>query len=354
MRLFIVATSKLTIPNAIIHAKIMDILSTCAHCKEAKPIIVGDDFSDSQLCDYQAIEGVTIQSFKEAQRCIKQVSNAIVLHFGAALEGTKTFPNFFIPIALPNPLKGESMINRFLIQRKFKQCLHNATAILCTNDWVLNSLQINYSEFASKFLPVNLPNLPLAQFEWQELSAAKELVSDGNNYFLAFAPVDRFTAILKEFSIFKKWQQSTMHLVFIFDTQKQVNTALELLKGYKFKESISIRLSNELNLIWLAASYVILWEGVDCSKSVWFEFATQYDIPLLLDHQMELPPTWQKAGEVFSFSEKQSLSNHFKLYYKDEVYRQARASMGKSWLTQLYEQRVNLDLFNKIVLSHNK
>ncbi len=354
MRLFIVATSQLAIPQSIMHAKIMDMLRSCAHCKEAQPIIVGDDFSEAQLCDYQGIEGVTTQSFKEARQFIKQVSNAIVLHFGTELDKSKSFPSFFIPITVPNALQEVWMLKRLLIQRKFKQCLQNASAILCTNDWVLDILQVKYPEFASKFLPVYLPNVPPAQFEWQELSAAKELVSDGNSYFLAFAPVERFTAILKEFSIFKKWQLTTMHLVFIFDTQKQVDTALAQLNGYKFKQSISIHLANDLNLAWLAATYAILWEGVDCSKSVWVEYATQYDIPLLFDSNMGLPATWLKAGEVFSFAEKQALSNHFKLYYKDEVYRQSRASMGKDWLIQLNEQRANLDLFNKIVLSLNK
>ena len=354
MRLFILATSQLAIPNSIIHAKIMDILSSCAHCKEAQPIIVGDDFSESQLYDYQGIEGVTTLSFKEARHFIKQVSNAIVLHFGTELDGSKSFPNFFVPIAVPNVINGVSVMKRFFIKRQFKQCLQKSTAILCTNDWVLESLQAKYPEMSLKLLPVYLPTIPPTHFEWQELSAAKELISDGNNYFLAFAPVERFTAILKEFSIFKKWQLTTMHLVFIFDTQKQVNTALEQLKGYKYKTSISIRLADDLNLAWLAATYAILWEGVDCSKSVWVEYAIQYDIPLLFDTQVGLPATWLQAGEVFSFSEKQALSNHFKLYYKDEVYRQSRASMGKDWLAQLNEQRVTLDLFNKIVLSLNK
>jgi hypothetical protein len=44
-----------------------------------------------------------------------------------------------------------------------------------------------------------------------------------------------------------------------------------------------------------------------------------------------------------------ALSNHFKMYYKDEMYRQARAKMGKEWLLEMTEQR-NLNHFIKIPL----
>jgi hypothetical protein len=76
--------------------------------------------------------------------------------------------------------------------------------------------------------------------------------------------------------------------------------------------------------------------------------AIEYDIPLLFnndENQNEsLPTAWQQAGEQFSFEEKGGLSNHFKLYYKDEVYRQGRARMGKDWLTDLYAEKKNTAL----------
>jgi hypothetical protein len=57
-----------------------------------------------------------------------------------------------------------------------------------------------------------------------------------------------------------------------------------------------------------------------------------------------VPEAWQQAGEQFSFEEKGGLSNHFKLYYKDEVYRQGRARMGKQWLSDLYAEKKNAGL----------
>ena len=79
-----------------------------------------------------------------------------------------------------------------------------------------------------------------------------------------------------------------------------------------------------------------------------------FGVPLLFDDQIQLPEAWKSAGEVFSFAEKNALSNHFKLYYKDEVYRQSRAKMGSNWLQSLNQDRSTFELFNNIVLSHIK
>jgi len=154
--------------------------------------------------------------------------------------------------------------------------------------------------------------------------------------------------MLKEFSIFKKWQQTNMVLVFIFENEKEVAQAETLLAGYKFKDAILIKSISNMDLTWIAATYVILFNKINFDKTSLIEMAIEYDIPLLFnnaENQNEFfPSSWQQAGEQFSFEEKGGLSNHFKLYYKDEVYRQGRARMGKQWLTDLYTEKKNAGL----------
>ena len=139
-----------------------------------------------------------------------------------------------------------------------------------------------------------------------------------------------------------------MVLVFIFENEKEVAQAEILLAGYKFKESILIKSISNMELTWIAATYVILFNNICFDKTNLIEMAIEYDIPLLFnnaENQNEaLPITWQQAGEQFSFEEIGGLSNHFKLYYKDEVYRQGRARMGKQWLTDLYAEKKNAGL----------
>jgi hypothetical protein len=78
------------------------------------------------------------------------------------------------------------------------------------------------------------------------------------------------------------------------------------------------------------------------------EWGIFYDIPLLFNFIKSQPDSWNKAGSVFSFSEQSALASHFKLYYKDEVYRQARARMGKEWLQLLLSDRLQKGLPNLI------
>jgi hypothetical protein len=139
-----------------------------------------------------------------------------------------------------------------------------------------------------------------------------------------------------------------MVLVFIFENEKEVAQAETLLAGYKFKDAILIKSISNMDLTWIAATYVILFNKINFDKTSLIEMAIEYDIPLLFnnaENQNEsIPTAWLQAGEQFSFEEKGGLSNHFKLYYKDEVYRQGRARMGKQWLADLYTEKKNAGL----------
>jgi hypothetical protein len=134
-----------------------------------------------------------------------------------------------------------------------------------------------------------------------------------------------------------------MTLVFIFDNEKELVQAQSLLTGYKFKDSIFLKSLSDFEPAWMAASYMILFNTINFDKTVLIEMAIEYTIPLLFNNDENqtsiVPEAWLKAGEQFSFEEKGGLSNHFKLYYKDEVYLQGRARMGKQWLSDLYAEK---------------
>ena len=352
MYLFIAANTALNIPSSILDTTIIDMVQACSQTQEHKFIIVGDEISEPLRQLTNAQSNVLIKNNRQASDFITQVTNASIIHFGNDVKWASTFPVYFIPLTNELAQNKGWFIKSYFQKRKFNLWLHNSNKIIALQNWASENLKKAYPKLSFKIQETFLPTTVPQKLEWDKLFEIKENIANGNNYFLVFAPLQRFTAILKEFSIFKKWQQTTMNLVFILDTQEQVNQALVLLKGYKFKSDILVYASNQFQKNWLAATYCILWEGVHFSKSGWIFDAIHYDIPLLFDAQIGLPDSWLKAGEFFSFSEKQALSNHFKLYYKDEVYRQESAKQGKAWLTQLNENKGGKELFNKIVLSH--
>jgi hypothetical protein len=343
MRLFILTSSKFPIPRPLLCQKVLDIIELGLSSQQIHFYIVGDHLPQSLVLLEQNTDAVTIIKEIAAEKLIKEVTNASIIHFGANLKGSDPFPHYFIPLTHPSFSRGLSMINKWSLLKTFKNYLKKSVATYAINEWTDVFLKNIYKDYSTKIQEAYLPITRLPIYEWVALADAKNSLTEGANYFLAFQPLNGFVEMLKEFSIFKKWQQTNMALVFIFENEKELMQAQALLTGYKFKDSIFLKSMPQLEPAWIAAAYTILFGSINFDKTVLIEMAIEYTIPLLFNNAENqgttMPDAWQQAGEQFSFEEKGGLSNHFKLYYKDEVYLQGRARMGKQWLTALYEEK---------------
>ena len=338
MRIFIHTRTKLPLTPDVLLVTIKALVIEYTKHEACQISIVGSHIPETLVHFCALHKQVTCITPKEAIHLYKLTNEAKILHFGINIKAAGNIPVFFIPLDLPNGGRKISILPSLINTWQCKQWVKNAKQVLCINDWVYTKLKTLYPAASSQFRTIHLPHLPLPGFEWKELQETKETLTKGVPYFLCFAPQTRFVAILKEFSIFKKWQQTTMNLVFVFDNERDISAATAQLKGYKFKDAVILLHTANFKHAWLAAAYVILWEGISFSKCFWAIAAIEFEVPLLFDTGIDLPSSWSKAGEVFSFTEKLALSNHFKLYYKDELYRQASANKGKIWLTQLNEK----------------
>jgi len=347
MRLFILTESNFSHPSEVIYQKVLDIIEVGTHSAHLHFYIVGNQIPLSHQDLYTTYANVTLLKKHLAEKLIGEVTNAIVIHFGAELKGSKQFPHYFIPLTDPALITHASCWSKWKQRKLFKQYLKNAVASFCINDWSIDSLRKGYSSFAHKFQEAWLPVSLLPKLEWVDLSATREALTQSNNYFLIFLPLENLVNTLKEFSIFKKWQQTTMCLVVVLDSAKALEQAKQIVKGYKYKDDVEFKIEAEIKIEWLAASYAILLDEIDYDKTSIIEWAIHYEIPLLFNQIWSQPDSWLKAGEVFLFSEKMAISNHLKMYYKDEMYRQASAKKGKEWLLELTEHR-NLNHFIKI------
>ena len=343
MRLFILTSSKFAIPRPLLCQKVLDIIELGLSSAHIHFYIVGDHLPESLVLLEQNNDAVTIIKEIAAEKLIKEVTNASIIHFGADLKGSDPFPHYFIPLSHPSFSEGLSIIHKWSIAKTFKNYLKKSVATYAINEWATVYLKNIYKGYSTKIQEAYLPVTRLPIYEWVALADAKNSLTEGANYFLAFQPLNSFVDMLKEFSVFKKWQQTNMALVFIFDNDKDLMQAQTLLTGYKFKDSIFLKSISDFEPAWIAASYMILFNTINFDKTGLIEMAIEYDIPLVFNNAENqknlLPEAWLKAGEQFSFEEKGGLSNHFKLYYKDELYRQARARMGKQWLSDLYTEK---------------
>jgi hypothetical protein len=140
--------------------------------------------------------------------------------------------------------------------------------------------------------------------------------------------VDDILPSVKAFSVFKKWQLSTMSIVFVMDTEGEKDNAAPILLGYKYRDAVELVSIATFKLEWIAAAYLTIFSGMNSHRFQFLTYSMRYQIPFLM-HQAHADNhvaiiDMASAGEYFDFKQPDVLANHFKLYYKDEMYRAAK------------------------------
>ena len=263
------------------------------------------------------------------------MTNAIVIHFGSSFKGSQQFPQYFIPLSGPGLVQNSTLLQRLQTWITFKRFIKNATSVFATHTWTENYLQSHLPKNRDTLQNAFLPISGLPQLEWVSISAAKQELTHGADYFLAFMTVDHFVHTLKEFSIFKKWQQTSMAILFVCKDQKELDKAEALVKGYKYRNAVFFKLAETIDLIDFAAAYCTVWSSATNYYTRFMQWSAGLGVPLLINSKTNYAIAYTKAGESFDFTETMGLSNHFKLYYKDEVYKQSKANHGHAWFNQM-------------------
>lgn len=285
-----------------------------------------------QQLDHSHIECMTE---KEAQAKFPAVINGVVLHFGRSIKGANIFPHYFLPLWDPSQDPALGWFKKWLCKNSFNKAIKQSTATLCLNEWIYTSIAKAYPERLSQ---LSLTHLPLANpiiYYWSIIAQTKDQFAGGNNFFLGLVDVDKTIGVLKEFSIFKKWQLTNMTLVLIYQNETALALAEQLLKGYKYKADVFMYCYDQVTEELLAGAYAMFCQTKLFAISYFVDLAIQHQVPVMYDTHINLPASWERAGEHFNFDEKQGLSNHFKLYYKDEQFRQARAKIGNEWQVEI-------------------
>lgn len=307
MRIFIVSKAAWNIPTLLVDQTVTDIVASVNDSTTAEIIVVADGFSSIMP------PGATLMGTEEAEVLLSNSANASIVHFGILLKGAELFTQYFIDLSAPKQLVDGWIANR-LAEMEHKKILKKATTV--------------YSY-------IDLPALHLPSYEWSDLALAKSRNTNGDSYFMAFASSSEMVGILKEFSIFKKWQQTSMAILLVCKDTKEMQEGIQLIKAYKYRNAVFFKTLDQLELIDFAAAYVSIWSKYLPFYTRMIQWAAGLSLPILLNSQTNWPISYIKSGECFDFSELQGLSNHFKLYYKDEVYKQTRANYGHAWLNQM-------------------
>ncbi|MEY4811570.1 MAG: hypothetical protein RLZZ462_443 [Bacteroidota bacterium] len=254
------------------------------------------------------------------KQLIAASSSNVLIHFSPVALWAKQLPSYFIPLTLPHLTGHLSWLKSLIEKKRFNKTMQAAKKVLALDEWhAQNRLGVER---------LYLEKAPLPSFEWSQLAPVRSALTDGNQYLLAFVDTQDMIPIVKAFSVFKKWQLSTMSLVFVLDTEAEKDKAANLLLGYKYRDAVELVVIANFTLEWIAAAYLTIFSAMNSHRFQFLTYTMRYQIPFLMHQENPDHPficsEMAKAGEYFDFKQPDVLANHFKLYYKDEMYRAAK------------------------------
>lgn len=266
-----------------------------------------------------AIGAEWIHPNEVAELVTNNKANALI-HFGPIATWAKNIPSLFIPLDLPNTQQKQSWIKKWIHKKRYEKTFQSASQVLALDEW--------HAQNRPGAKKVALEKAPLPSFEWSQLAPIRSSLTDGNQYLLAFVETEEIIPIVKAFSVFKKWQLSTMSIVFVMDSEEAKQKAATLLLGYKYRDAVELVSVAHFKLEWIAAAYLTIFSSMNSHRYQFLTYSMRYQIPFLMHQDPAGPsfvlPTMAAAGEYFDFKQPDVLANHFKLYYKDEMYRSAK------------------------------
>jgi len=272
---------------------------------------------------------------------IAERSASALIHFGPVALWAKQLPSYFIPLTIPHLSGHLSWVQSWLEKKRFNQTMQSAKKVLALDEWHAQNRQGVERLYFEK--------APLPSFEWSQLAPVRSALTDGNQYLLAFVGVQDILPIVKAFSVFKKWQLSTMSLVFVMDTDAEKEKASTILLGYKYRDAVELVAVSKFKLEWIAAAYLTIFSAMNSHRFQFLTYSMRYQIPFLMHHDQAaanfIATEMAEAGEYFDFKQPDILANHFKLYYKDEMYRAAKGiEIQKAIQTQIsqFQQKATI------------
>jgi hypothetical protein len=251
---------------------------------------------------------------------ITDSSASALIHFGPVASWAKQLPSYFIPLTIPHLTGHLNWVQSWFEKKRFNKIIRSAKKVLALDEWHAQNRQGTERLYLEK--------APMPSFEWSQLAPVRSALTDGNQYLLAFVDSQDVLPIVKAFSVFKKWQLSTMSLVFVMDTEAEKEKASTVLLGYKYRDAVELVTVSKFQLEWIAAAYLTIFSGINSHRFQFLTYSMRYQIPFLMHHDQEaanfIATEMAEAGEYFDFKQPDVLANHFKLYYKDEMYRAAK------------------------------
>ncbi|MBN9349728.1 MAG: hypothetical protein J0H55_03510 [Chitinophagaceae bacterium] len=150
----------------------------------------------------------------------------------------------------------------------------------------------------------------------------KENYSKGNEFFFASGYKEKrnITLLLKSFSVFKKWQHSGMELLISYEGDNQKSMLEDLLKNYRFHESVILIDRNEKDFFEIVrAAYAIIFDSVFDPDLKNFVFAMRNEVAVVApEKSMYSEISGDEAAFLYQSDDKDSLARILLLAFREE------------------------------------
>lgn len=238
-------------------------------------------------------------------------------------------------------------------QKNFRRSINKAAAIITYSNFAIEEiLKINTEAKSVQLTPFSA-SLQYHPLEWPERVLAKSQFTGNKEYFVCIMDgysENEYIPVLKAFSKFKKWQQSSMQMLFITENNFMAEALEEKIATYKYREDVQLldELTPKQIAELMASAYALIHiAGTDSNL-----------LPLIQGMQSAVPVLTNKANSVYEyckdavlyFDEKDfdSLGAQMIEVYKDENKRTTLTGFAKEQ-SQLFVQEKISEALWKIV-----
>ncbi len=222
----------------------------------------------------------------------------------------------------------------FFYKRYTPKFLKKAKAVVTVSEFSKQDIISRYKISDQKITVGFSAAKPIFQpIAWQEKEAIKTQYADGKEYFLfvgGIHPRKNLLQLLKAFSIFKKWQKSSMKLLVAGRMAWQFNDVIEKLKTYKYRQDVVLLdyVEDEALAAITASAYAAVYPSFFEGFGVPVLEAMQSGVPVITSDVSSMPEVGETAALYASPTDANAIAQQMMLLYKDENLRSQHIAKG--------------------------
>lgn len=309
-------------------------------------------------CDQQS--QITLQWWYEVSlpSIVKKTGIDLLIHLNGCLSLSVKQPQMLVAPAIDlllEPADKKALAQQVYSKKKFREFVAKAVSTITYSEFAKNTV----GEYAAIDTHVHVlkpsASSDFKPVEWDEKEQVKHKLTEENEYFISMNKMNKeeeLMLLLKAFSVFKKWQQSSMKLLLQSGELLETDAWKEKLASYKYRRDVKVLNAYDGAFSTsLASSYAGIHLSTHDGHVLPLVEAMQCEIPVITS---PLNSFKEIAGESALYQENDDaevLGHNLVRMYKNEQMRNMLIYNAKLMITHYNYNSVVNDLANIIETS---